>query len=87
VLSWRPNANGCEFRGRCVLPLFLQGPAQAQNIKDSLAEINSDIVVKVREASPARSKLKACLEGVPASASSHPCLYGSSDSGAKLSRP
>lgn len=36
----------------CVLALtesmfFLQGPAQAQNLRDSLAEAKSDIVVKV----------------------------------------
>ena len=27
--------------------LFVQGPAQAQNLRDSLAEAKSDIVVKV----------------------------------------
>lgn len=47
--------------------MLLQGPAQAQNIKDSLAEINSDIVVKVREPSPAGAKLRACFQAVRAS--------------------
>ena len=28
--------------------IFVQGPAQAQNLRDSLAEAKSDIVVKVR---------------------------------------
>ena len=31
----------------CWLFLLFQGPAQAMNIRDSLAEIKSDIVVKV----------------------------------------
>jgi hypothetical protein len=30
-----------------VFILFLQGPAQAQNLRDSLAEAKLDIVVKV----------------------------------------
>jgi TctA family transporter len=31
-----------------ILISMLQGPAQAQNLRDSLAEAKSDIVVKVR---------------------------------------
>lgn len=30
-----------------IFTLFLQGPAQAQNLRDSLADAKSDIVVKV----------------------------------------
>jgi hypothetical protein len=29
------------------LPLLFQGPAQAQNLRDSIAQVKSDIVVKV----------------------------------------
>jgi hypothetical protein len=29
------------------IAMFLQGPAQAQNLRDTLAEINSDIKVRV----------------------------------------
>lgn len=32
---------------KCNFHLFVQGPAQAQNLRDSLAEAKSDIVVKV----------------------------------------
>jgi predicted GTPase len=32
------------------LVVFLQGPAQAQNLRDSLTEAKSDIVVKVKSA-------------------------------------
>jgi len=35
------------FSAHNMSPFLLQGPAQAQNLRDSLADAKSDIVVKV----------------------------------------